>query len=263
METRCWDIYMGRLIHVGPRFRRQNSPQNQRDKELRLDWRGVKFRLEEDAAEVDDNFQMMELLHFHIVGGSWVDCRKRNMDCVCNGRGNVPVSLAQPVVRHLAQVLWPWMATDRPHRFRVIPIPRLEETELYQTSPICNRNPCNTELAETLSGASCVSTSSPGRYTNTCRFNGSINQPSSVPLAIYSAILSCSMASSSVGDRSSITKSGQSGRNLDRCSGVTDARRSFLTQDASGERIAPLGSRYPADESTARPVPSLVAQPFS
>ena len=32
-------------IHVGTRLRRQDSPQNQRDKKLRRDWRGVKFRL--------------------------------------------------------------------------------------------------------------------------------------------------------------------------------------------------------------------------
>ena len=46
----------------------------------------------------------------------------------------------------------------------------------------------------------------PGRYTNTSRFKGSISHPSEVPLAMYSAILSCSAGRRSAGERSSTTK---------------------------------------------------------
>ena len=59
METICWDdipyirriqpiywyIYMETPIQIEARLRRLDSPQNQRDRKLRRDWRGVKFRL--------------------------------------------------------------------------------------------------------------------------------------------------------------------------------------------------------------------------
>ena len=48
--------------------------------------------------------------------------------------------------------------------------------------------------------------------------------------------------------------------NFLRCSSVRVARRALETQDASGERTAPLGSRKPPEESNVRPVPSRFAQ---
>ena len=59
----------------------------------------------------------------------------------------------------------------------------------------------------------------------------------------YSCILSWSAERPSVGERRSTTKSGQRGRNFARSSAARAARRSWLTQEASGARPAPLGNR--------------------
>ncbi len=130
----------------------------------------------------------------------------------------------------------------------------------YQISPILNRNPGSTGSPDTAAGSSNCSTSAPGRYTNTCRLAGSMSQPNRAPFARYSASLACSVARRSVGDRRSMTKSGQSGRNLDRASAGMESRRSLRNHEASGERMAPSGRMYPAEESAVRPVPSAIAQ---
>jgi len=58
-------------------------------------------------------------------------------------------------------------------------------------------------------------------------------------------------------DRNSTTKSGQRGINPFFCLGVKDSQRSRLTQDRSGERIAPFGSINPVEESNPTPKASF------
>ena len=53
----------------------------------------------------------------------------------------------------------------------------------HQMAPIRRSKPDNAGLPDRLSGSSSRSTSRPGRYTNTCRFTGSISHPSAAPLA--------------------------------------------------------------------------------
>ena len=78
---------------------------------------------------------------------------------------------------------------------------------------------------------------------------------------MYSAILRCMPASVSELERSSITKSGEMWANPRFfSSAVNSAKRLFRTQEASGERTAPLGKVKPALESKATPVPSSSAQ---
>ena len=89
--------------------------------------------------------------------------------------------------------------------------------------------------------------------------SGSSSQPSRAPFARYSAILSCRSSRRSDGERSSSTKSGQSGRNCRCCSGGTCSKRARRTQAASGARIAPFGSRKPVDELEATPLLSRLA----
>lgn len=62
------------------------------------------------------------------------------------------------------------------------------------------------------------------------------------------------------GERTSTTKSGQTGGNFSRWSSVSASQRSRVTQAASGERIAPLGRMKPTEESKASPLPSCSAQ---
>src|SRR2546422_1862349 len=66
---------------------------------------------------------------------------------------------------------------------------------------------------------------------------------------MYSAILSCNGGKSSVRERNSMTKSGQSGAKPSCSSSVRASHRSRLTHAASGERRAPLGSMNPVEES--------------
>src|SRR5690242_16474130 len=77
---------------------------------------------------------------------------------------------------------------------------------------------------------------------------------------MYSFILFFTAVSRSVEERSSTTKSGQRGMNRGRFDGGSAASRLRRTHDASGERVAPLGSLKPAEESNALPVPPVSAQ---
>jgi len=70
---------------------------------------------------------------------------------------------------------------------------------------------------------------------------------------MYSRILACSLGRLSDSERNSITKSEQRGTKPFRCWGVRDSHRSLLTQDASGERLAPLGRLKPVEESKPSP----------
>src|SRR5439155_23787767 len=88
---------------------------------------------------------------------------------------------------------------------------------------------------------------------------GSINQPSSAPLSIYSCIFSCNIERRSVGERNSTTKSGQSGANPSRCSVLSASHRSRRTHETSGERLAPLGRVKSVEESKTTPEPSMSA----
>src|ERR1017187_5291585 len=90
-----------------------------------------------------------------------------------------------------------------------------------------------------------------------------INQPTFAPLSIHSRILACTRASRSDGERSSTTKSGHSGRNFFFCSGVSVASRDRRTQEASGERAAPLGRMYSTLESKSFPRLSRLAQVYN
>src|SRR2546426_9802705 len=74
---------------------------------------------------------------------------------------------------------------------------------------------------------------------------------------MYSAILSLRSSSLSLGDRNSTTKSGHRGAKPSCSSSLIDSQRSRLTHDASGERMAPFGSVKPAEESKAKPLPSI------
>lgn len=86
-----------------------------------------------------------------------------------------------------------------------------------------------------------------------------MSQPNWPPLSRYSCIFSCKLLKRSEGDRSSSTKSGHSGRNFCRCSGISVAKRDRLTHTASGARVAPLGRVKPPDEPKVTPVPSCQA----
>src|SRR3569833_1581164 len=63
----------------------------------------------------------------------------------------------------------------------------------------------------------------------------------------------------SLGDRSSITKSGQSGADRDRSASLSAFQRGHETQAASAARIEPSGSVKPPLESNAIPRPSFSA----
>jgi hypothetical protein len=76
---------------------------------------------------------------------------------------------------------------------------------------------------------------------------------------MYSSIFAFTLLSESDGERSSSTKSGQSGGNDLRCSAVSAFHRSSLTHERSGDRFAPLGSRNIAFDSKQTPVPFLLA----
>src|SRR5918995_5360949 len=76
---------------------------------------------------------------------------------------------------------------------------------------------------------------------------------------MYSSILASIGTRGSEGERNSIKKSGHRGRNLCFCSTVKFASRSRLTQEASGERIAPLGRTKPVEESKPTPLLSCLA----
>src|SRR6267142_6771643 len=86
-----------------------------------------------------------------------------------------------------------------------------------------------------------------------------MSQPSSVPLAMYSCILSCNAERESVWERNSITKSGHNGGNPLRCSSVRAYQHDSLTHARSGERFAPFGNEKTVDESNPTPVPSALA----
>ena len=130
----------------------------------------------------------------------------------------------------------------------------------WRISSISRRNPGSTGSADTLAGAASCSGAESGRYTKTSPPDGSISQPRRAPLSMYSRILSWSTGRLSLDERNSTTKSGQRGMNPARCSSVRTARRALETQEASGERTAPFGSRKPPEESNVLPVPSRFAQ---
>src|SRR5947207_1642000 len=90
-----------------------------------------------------------------------------------------------------------------------------------------------------------------------------MSQPSWQPFAMYSSIFSRVFLRLSVGESSSTRKNGQTGRNFFICSGVMVANCSGDTQDASGERLAPLGKMKPPVESNALPRPTRLTQEYS
>src|SRR5256885_4382302 len=97
----------------------------------------------------------------------------------------------------------------------------------------------------------------------TRRTSGSINQPNIAPLAMYSSILLRSCETRSVLERSSTTKSGQIGEKLSFSCLVKCSHFSRLTQDASGDRLAPFGNANIVDESKQMPLPSFLVQSTS
>src|SRR2546426_9160046 len=92
-----------------------------------------------------------------------------------------------------------------------------------------------------------------------CTFcsNGSTNQPNWAPLSMYSVIFSRTVERRSDLERNSTTKSGQIGANSLRSASVNASQRSRRIQETSGERLAPLGSVKPVEESKPTPVPSV------
>ena len=73
---------------------------------------------------------------------------------------------------------------------------------------------------------------------------------------MYSSIFTLTSGRESLGDVSSMTKSGQIGANFRRCSGFRASHRAFRIQAESGDRSAPLGRMNPVEESNPTPVPS-------
>src|SRR5215210_379542 len=90
--------------------------------------------------------------------------------------------------------------------------------------------------------------------------SGSRSQPRCAPFSRYSRILASSGGSGSEGEGNSITRYGHRGKKRCFCSTVSSASRSRRTQEASGERLAPLGSMNPLLESKETPVPSRLVQ---
>src|SRR5437879_12423178 len=80
------------------------------------------------------------------------------------------------------------------------------------------------------------------------------------PLARYSPMFPRMAESGSEGDRNSMTKSGQTAKNLCRCSIVKEFHRVFGIHAASGDRKAPFGSQKPAVAPKHTPVPSCSLQ---
>lgn len=91
--------------------------------------------------------------------------------------------------------------------------------------------------------------------------SGSISQATSAPFLTHIPILACTSASLSLGERSSITKSGQTGAKLDCCAGLRASQRRRSTQAASGLRMEPSGNVNPPLESNA--IPRLSASAHS
>ncbi len=83
-----------------------------------------------------------------------------------------------------------------------------------------------------------------------------MSQPSAAPLAIYSSSFCCRTVKSSEGERNSATKAGHKGGKPSFSSAVSRSQRVRSTQARSGERLAPLGSVKPVDESKPMPVAS-------
>src|SRR5260370_33571575 len=92
-----------------------------------------------------------------------------------------------------------------------------------------------------------------------CTFcsNGSSNQPNWATLSMYYVIFSRTVERRSDLERNSTTKSGQIGANSLRSASVNASQRSRRIQETSGERLAPLGSVKPVEESKPTPVPSV------
>src|SRR5947209_12269377 len=77
---------------------------------------------------------------------------------------------------------------------------------------------------------------------------------------MYSSIFSWSLLKESLGDFTSIRKKGQMGRNFFLCSGVMAASCSGEIHEASGARLAPLGTTCPPLEPVTFPRPTALAQ---
>ena len=75
---------------------------------------------------------------------------------------------------------------------------------------------------------------------------------------MYSNILLCSDVNRSLSDRSSATKSGQIGAKPFFCRSLRLTNLSRLTQDASGDRLAPFGNANMVEESQQTPLPSFM-----
>src|SRR5258705_8682669 len=84
-----------------------------------------------------------------------------------------------------------------------------------------------------------------------------MNQANCVPLSRYSCIFSCCAFNVFQRDRSSITKSGHNGAKRSCSSSVRASHLSLLTQETSGDKMAPLGRVKLAEESKPIPVPSF------
>ena len=126
----------------------------------------------------------------------------------------------------------------------------------HQTKFRLRVNPGKISSPDNCSGASKVWVGESGRYISTWRFWRFISHPNRTPLSRYSCILAWAISRSSEGDISSSTKSGAMGGNFSRASGGRASQRSFLIQATSGERLAPLGSLKPVDESKTSPSPA-------
>ena len=121
-----------------------------------------------------------------------------------------------------------------------------------------------------LLGLFSISFSLPRQYIYTCFSSGLINQPSLMPQSIYSDIFCCVVNKLSVGESSSITKSGSIGAKPLFCLSLKLFQRSLIIQLSGriraqclapqgqmlthrGDRIALLDSLKPVDEPNATP----------
>src|SRR5712692_10285871 len=77
---------------------------------------------------------------------------------------------------------------------------------------------------------------------------------------MYAPSLNCNSLNVSLGDQSSMTKSGQIGAKTSCCSGVKASQRLRRIQDPSGDREAPFGRVKPVLESNTTPRLSFLAQ---
>ncbi len=141
--------------------------------------------------------------------------------------------------------------------------PSIRVGHYRHSRPASRQKPATTPSPRTDATPSSTSGCAPGRYTSTTRRSGSISQANSAPLRNHSSIFACRSARRSLGERNSMTNSGQMGANVLCCSRSSAFQRDERIQEASGERIDQSERRNPVEELKTTPTSVSRAQACS